>query len=163
MDTNKLQDMLADHTTWLKDNDMGKRADLRDADLRGANLWGADLWGANLWGADLRGADLRDADLRDANLRDANLRDADLQYANLQGADLRCANLRDTNVIIHQGSRHIAYWTGGPTIRIGCEKHTLKVWLCDADKIGKANGYTDKEVQEYYDWFNFIKARKETL
>ena len=105
--------ILEKHAKWIRGEDDGERADLRDADLcyanlRGADLRGADLCGADLRGADLRGADLCDADLCNANLRgadlcdadlcNANLRDADLSGANLRGADLSGANLRDANL-----------------------------------------------------------------
>ena len=65
--------ILEKHAKWIRGEDGGERADLRDADLRNANLRGADLRDADLYGADLRGADLFDADLRNANLRDADL------------------------------------------------------------------------------------------
>ena len=106
-------EVLQRHAKWLKNEEGGEKANLRDANLRDANLRDAnlrdaDLWDANLrdanlrdadlWGADLRGADLRGANLRDANLRDADLRDADLWGADLRDADLRGANLRDANL-----------------------------------------------------------------
>jgi len=69
----ELQKILDKHLKWLKSEDDGERADLRDADL---------------WDADLRGADLRDADLWGADLRDANLQGADLRGADLQGAKI---------------------------------------------------------------------------
>ena len=68
--------ILEKHTKWIRGEDDGERADLRDADLCYANLRGANLRGADLCGADLRGADLRGA----------NLCDADLYYANPRGA-----------------------------------------------------------------------------
>ena len=106
--TKKLQEIIESHGKWLKFEDGGKCADLRDANLRdadlqdaglrGADLQGADLQGADLRGADLRGADLQDADLRGANLQGAYLQGAYLQGAYLQGASLRGANLRDANL-----------------------------------------------------------------
>ena len=100
--------ILSKHAKWLRDEDGGERANLRDAnlryaDLRDADLQDADLRDADLQDADLRDADLRDADLqradlRDANLRGANLQRANLQYADLQDADLRGADLRDANL-----------------------------------------------------------------
>lgn len=41
--TKKLQEIIESHGKWLKFEDGGKCADLRDADLQGANLRGADL------------------------------------------------------------------------------------------------------------------------
>ena len=76
--------ILEKHAKWIRGEDGGERADLRNANLRGANLRNADLRGADLCGANLCGA----------NLRGANLCDADLCYADLSGADLRGADLR---------------------------------------------------------------------
>ena len=59
----KLNSIIASHGKWLRDEEGGKRANLRDADLRGAYLGDADLGGANLRGADLGDANLRGADL----------------------------------------------------------------------------------------------------
>ena len=64
----KLNEIIESHGKWLRNEEGGKKADLRDA-----NLGGADLGGADLRGADLRGAYLGDADLGGANLRDADL------------------------------------------------------------------------------------------
>ena len=77
----ELDEILARHALWLRNEKEGGRADLRGADLRGA-----DLREANLCGANLREADLREADLRGANLRGANLDGANLDGANLYGA-----------------------------------------------------------------------------
>ena len=90
--------ILEKHAKWIRGEDDGECADLRDADLCYANLRGADLRGADLCGADLRGADLRGADLCDAELYYANLRGANLYGADLCGADLRGADLCDANL-----------------------------------------------------------------
>lgn len=91
----KLQETIANHGKWLRDEEGGQRADLQGADLRGANLRGAYLQGAYLRDADLQRANLQGAYLRDADLRDADLRGAYLQGADLQGAYLRGAYLPD--------------------------------------------------------------------
>lgn len=96
--TKKLQEIIESHGKWLKFEDGGKCADLRDAHLQGANLQGADLQGAYLQGADLQGADLQGADLQGASLRGANLRDAHLRGANLRGADLQGAYLQGASL-----------------------------------------------------------------
>ena len=51
--TKQLQEIVRKHGAWLRDEEGGERANLRDA-----NLYGADLYGANLYGADLYGANL---------------------------------------------------------------------------------------------------------
>ena len=71
--------ILEKHAKWIRGEDDGERADLRDADLCYADLRGADLRGADLCGADLRGADLRGADLCDADLCGADLHNANLR------------------------------------------------------------------------------------
>ena len=81
--------ILEKHAKWIRGEDGGERADLRNADL---------------CDADLSGADLRDADLRDANLRGANLCDADLCNADLCNADLCGANLRNVDL---RGAKNI--------------------------------------------------------
>lgn len=78
---------------WIKSEQGGSFADLREVDLYGANLRGADLSCADLRGADLRGADLRDACLRGADLRGAHCMVAGFVNADLRGADLRGSNL----------------------------------------------------------------------
>ena len=99
----KLNEIIESHGKWLRDEDGGERADLRDANLGGADLRGADLRGADLRGvylkdADLRGVYFRGADLRGAYLEGANLESADLRYANLKGANLKGVNLRDVDL-----------------------------------------------------------------
>ena len=98
MNATELKDVLEKHGKWLRGEDGGERANLRDAnlsdaDLSCANLSDADLSCANLSCADLRDANLSGADLSGANLRDANLSCADLSGADLRGADLSGANL----------------------------------------------------------------------
>lgn len=83
MEQERLNEIVALHEKWLKNEEDASRANLSDADLRDANLSGADLSGADLKGADLSGANLSDADLSGADLRGANLKGADLRGANL--------------------------------------------------------------------------------
>ena len=54
----KLNQIIASHGKWLRDEEGGERADLRGADLRDADLGGANLRVANLRDANLGGADL---------------------------------------------------------------------------------------------------------
>ena len=67
MDKEKLDEIVASHGRWLRDEG-GKRANLERANLRGAYLCKANLEMANLRWADLRGADLRGACLEGAEL-----------------------------------------------------------------------------------------------
>ena len=97
----KLKEIIASHGKWLRCENDGEIADLRNADLCGADLSGASLYGANL-----SRADLRNADLYGANLSRADLRNANLDGANLCGADLSGASLDKTYYqIVRVGSR----------------------------------------------------------
>lgn len=94
----ELEEIIAKHKKWLKDEEGGERADLQLANLRNVNLRGANLQGADLQEADLRGADLHGAILRKAYLRDSCLSYAWLQRANLHGVNLCNAELIHTNL-----------------------------------------------------------------
>ena len=91
------------HKKWLRNEDGGVRANLKDANLKGANLKGVNLSFANLSFANLKDADLSGAYLSNANFSCANLRSADfhdayLGYADLKYAILTHANFRDTTL-----------------------------------------------------------------
>ena len=99
----ELNEILEKHEIWLRGEEGGERADLRDTDLRGfdlidINLSGADLRNSDLGDANLMYADLKYADLKYTDLSYTNLSDADLRGADLRGANLMGANLNDTNL-----------------------------------------------------------------
>jgi hypothetical protein len=103
MTTEKLKQTLDAHAKWLREEDGGIRANLRNAKLTGAKLTGANLSEADLSEADLSEADLscanlRYADLRRTNLSEANLRNANLRNAKLTGAKLTGANLSEADL-----------------------------------------------------------------
>jgi uncharacterized protein YjbI with pentapeptide repeats len=122
------------------------------ANLYGANLFGADLHGANLYGADLRGANLSWADLYGANLFGADLRGANLRGANLYGASVSHPLLSyDTpsgDFLVLRGSRHSLIATTD-AISIGCIRNTLDWWREHYAGVGRAEGYSAAEVDEY--------------
>ena len=125
------------------------------ADLWGANLWGADLReanlrGANLWGADLCGADLWGANLRGANLWGANLRGANLWGANLCGAKQRIVQI---STVRHQ---IVAI---DDIVSIGCKQHKLDYWLENFKEIGKAENYSDTEIDLYGKLLNALVVK----
>jgi len=74
----QLENILAKHVKWLKDEEGGERANLRSANLRSANLESANLESANLESANLESANLAWANLRSANLRSAKIRSASI-------------------------------------------------------------------------------------
>ena len=63
-----LEQILTDHSKWLRNENGGILANLKLADLQLADLQDADLQDANLRGAKLRGAYLQGANLRGAKL-----------------------------------------------------------------------------------------------
>ena len=186
----KLQEIIKSHGRWLRNEEGGERANLRDAYLSGANLRGADLRDANLSdanlsdaylsGADLRGANLRDANLSDANLSDANLSGADLRGANLRGANLRGANLRDANLsgadldktyyqVVRIGSRRgtTTYCVDDDNVLCGCWNNykggTLEEFKTRVESVYGREGNNPNE--QYYDEYmaaiTFFAAMKE--
>ena len=186
----KLQEIIKSHGRWLRNEEGGERANLRDAYLSGANLRGADLSDAylsdanlsdaNLSGANLRGANLRDANLSDANLSDANLSGADLRGANLRGANLRGANLRDANLsgadldktyyqVVRIGSRRgtTTYCVDDDNVLCGCWNNykggTLEEFKTRVESVYGREGNNPNE--QYYDEYmaaiTFFAAMKE--
>jgi hypothetical protein len=124
-------------------------ADLGGADLRGANLRGANLRGADLGGADLGGANLGGANLYGADLGGADLYGADLYGANLYGANLRGAKGIDNFPIQILGHKHFLQTTQDGELSIGCITLSFDEWFLQAEEIGKAEGYSDTDVEIY--------------
>jgi carbonic anhydrase/acetyltransferase-like protein (isoleucine patch superfamily) len=55
----------------------------------------------------------------------------------------------ETSPLYIQGSNHPATNTKRGSIAIGCEVHTFAEWLKNYKIIGKAAGYTPKQIKEY--------------
>ena len=176
----KLQEIIKSHGRWLRNEEGGERANLRDAYLSGANLRDADLSDAYLSGANLRDAYLSGANLRGADLRDANLSDANLSDAYLSGADLRGANLRDANLsgadldktyyqVVRIGSRRgtTTYCVDDDNVLCGCWNNykggTLEEFKTRVESVYGREGNNPNE--QYYDEYmaaiTFFAAMKE--
>jgi uncharacterized protein YjbI with pentapeptide repeats len=153
--TNKLDKILKNHELWLLGDPKGVRADLSDANLVHAYLSHANLSGANLSHANLYGANLSGADLFGANLYGAGLSHANLYGANLSGANLTKTILDGKKVITFTFGQHLASYTGLDEIVIGCHRHSLQHWLANFEEIGRANNYTNEQIEAYG---NFIKS-----
>ena len=150
-------EVLQRHAKWLKNEEGGEKADLRDADLRDADLRGADLRDADLRGADLRGANLRGANLRDADLRGADLRGANLWDADLRGADLWGASGKILSFGPIGSRRGITYVTKTERtihVRCGCFYGTLEEF---AAKVEEEHG-DSQHGKSYKAAIEFIKA-----
>ena len=156
----KLQEIIKSHGRWLRNEEGGERANLRDAYLSGANL---------------RGADLRDANLSDANLSDAYLSGADLRGANLRGANLRDANLSGADLdktyyqVVRIGSRRgtTTYCVDDDNVLCGCWNNykggTLEEFKTRVESVYGREGNNPNE--QYYDEYmaaiTFFAAMKE--
>ena len=171
----KLQEIIKSHGRWLRNEEGGERANLRDAYLSGANLRGADLRGANLRGANLRDAYLSGANLRGADLRDADLSDAYLSDAYLSGANLRDANLSGADLdktyyqVVRIGSRRgtTTYCVDDDNVLCGCWNNykggTLEEFKTRVESVYGREGNNPNE--QYYDEYmaaiTFFAAMKE--
>ena len=158
MNQKELNYILAQHLKWVN-NDGGERANLSGANLYEANLYKADLYGANLsradlYGATLSGAHLYEANLSGADLSESNLSGANLSEANLSGADLYAANL--SGYVYIKGSYHDLQFHNG-FVKIGCHSYSLEYWNIMYYRIGKDEGYTDKQIKEYKNYLNLLK------
>jgi hypothetical protein len=108
MNATELKNILELHLKWLKREDGGARANLREANLRGADLRWADLSGA-----DLRWADLREADLR---------------WADLSGAIGNMLQVRSMQIEAYSIS-----WTDD-ILNIGCKSYLIDEWRNFSDE-----------------------------
>ena len=77
----ELEERIAAHGEWLRDNANGRRLELVGYNLRDSDLRGTDLRGSNL-----RGSNLRLSNIRDSNLRGSDLRGSDLRGSYLRGS-----------------------------------------------------------------------------
>ena len=176
----KLQEIIKSHGRWLRNEEGGERANLRDAYLSGANLSDAYLSGANLRDANLSDANLSDANLSGANLSGANLSGANLSGANLSGANLSGANLRGANLsgadldktyyqVVRIGSRRgtTTYCVDDDNVLCGCWNNykggTLEEFKTRVESVYGREGNNPNE--QYYDEYmaaiTFFAAMKE--
>ena len=161
----KLQEIIKSHGRWLRNEEGGERANLRDAYLSGANLSDAYLSGANLRDANLSGANLSDANLSGADLSGANLRGADLRGANLSGADLDKTYYQ----VVRIGSRRgtTTYCVDDDNVLCGCWNNykggTLEEFKTRVESVYGREGNNPNE--QYYDEYmaaiTFFAAMKE--
>ena len=159
----KLKEILASHSKWLRCENGGKKADLSNADLSCFNLNHTDLRGANLCGANFYGANLYGAILCGANLCDANLCKADLRHANLSNSKFDNVNLSTTSLsktyyqIVRIGSREATttYCVEDDNVRCGCwnnyEGGTLEEFKKRVESVyGKEGKMSSKKYYTQY-------------
>ena len=59
-------------------------------------------------------------------------------------------------------SRHtVSYW-GEDVIQIGCKRYTISEWQKHFRKIGKAEGYSPEQMEEYKGYIDLIAAMHKT-
>mgnify|MGYP005834020473 CR=1 FL=1 len=146
----KLQEIIKSHGRWLRNEEVGERANLRSADLSDANLSDAYLRSANLSDANLSDAYLRSANLRSADLSGANLSDANLSDADLSGADLSDANLSGADLSGADLSGAYLDKTYYQVVRIGSRRGTT-TYCVDDDNVlcGCWNNYKGGTLEEF--------------
>ena len=126
----------------------------------------AYLSGANLSRAYLSGAYLSGANLSRAYLSGANLSRAYLSRAYLIGAILPAG----MSIMQILGSRVplVALSTPeGLEVRSGCEHHDLEWWQANGETLGRKEGYSDSQIDEYKrhfvyltEWHAFVRSMK---
>ena len=160
----RLNEIIASHGKWLRDEDGGERANLSGANLINANLRGANLRGANLSGANLSGADLSGANLSGANLSGADLSGADLSGADLRGADLDKTYYQITRIGSRNGTT--TYCLEDDNVLCGCWNNCKGGTLAEFEKriesVYGEQGETPngKYYIQYMEAIKFFKAMK---
>ena len=111
----------------------------------------ADAIGAAAKEALASRAVLMGAVLTDAVLRGADLRGADLTGAVLRGAVLTGCNCGTAlgDLLRITGSRHAIIAVDEDNISIGCMRHDLVWWREHYAATGRAEKYSDAQVEEY--------------
>lgn len=158
----KLKEILASHSKWLRGENGGEKADLSNVDLsyinlnhtdlRGANFCGANLYRANLFGANLSGTKFCGADLFGADLSYSSLRATNLRHTNFGNSIFYNANLSTTSLsktyyqIVRIGSREATttYCVEDDNVRCGCwnknEGGTLEEFKKRVESVYGENG-----------------------
>lgn len=156
----KLKEILASHSKWLRGEYGGEKADLSNADLSCMNLNHTDLRGANLRGANLCCATLYRANLCGADLSNSSLLRTDLLGTNLSNSRFDNANLSTTSLsktyyqIVRIGSRNgtTTYCVEDDNVVCGCwndyKGGTLAEFKKRVESIYSENGKTPNE--KYY-------------
>ena len=151
----KLKEIIASHGKWLRRENDGEIANLRNANLSGADLSRTDLRNANLRNANLYCADLSGASLYGADLYGASLYGADLSNANLCGANLSRTDLDKTYYqIVRVGSRNATttYCVEDDKVVCGCWNNykggTLEEFRKRVESVYDKNG--ESPNKKYY-------------
>jgi len=110
---------------------------IRGGVITGGVIWGGVIWGGVIWGGVIRGGVIRGGEI--------------------WGGEWQ------TSPLFIVGSRHTLTHTKPGHIAIGCNVHTIDVWQKRYKAIGKANGYTTLEVEEYGMYIELFAARDRAI
>ena len=58
-------------------------------------------------------------------------------------------NAWDKSPLYIQGTKHSIVMYDSKRLKIGCQIHSIKQWLSHGERIGRMNGYTEAELEEY--------------
>lgn len=144
----KLKEIIASHSKWLRDENDGEKADLSNADLSCINLNHTDLRGANLYGANLYGANLCGANLCATNLSNSIFDNVNLSTTSLSKTYYQ---------IVRIGSREATttYCVEDDNVRCGCWNNyrggTLEKFKKRVESVYGENGA--RPNKKYYDQY----------
>jgi len=54
------------------------------------------------------------------------------------------------------GSKHAVYWRSKTRLAIGCDAYPIDFWLEKYRKMGEIAGYSEKEIEEYYEYIKLM-------
>ena len=61
------------------------------------------------------------------------------------------------------GTKHPINWWGTGIINIGCHKNTIEYWLENYYRIGKLEGYSEIEIEEYKSYILFCEQLQKSM
>ncbi|PCI37431.1 MAG: hypothetical protein COB46_13505 [Rhodospirillaceae bacterium] len=99
-----LEEVIKNHSLWLKDKKQGMKADLSETNLQDKVISNVNLKGANLHNVDLSFSVLENVNLAGADLSDSDIVEVDWKGVNLSGANFSRADLRESQIL--QGPRN---------------------------------------------------------
>jgi hypothetical protein len=77
-------------------------------------------------------------------------------------AHLTCGEHAKTPLQVY-GSRHVLCYAGscetGHQVAVGCEVHSISHWLENYRETGLKHGYSEEEIEEYKEYFDFFNKR----
>ena len=85
-------------------------------------------------------------------------RDICLGYGARIGNEASIGDGVKARTLFFSGTRHSVMYWGEDCVQIGCKRMSLAEWLVQYKEVGKAEGYTDSEIEEYGQYLEIIKS-----